>query len=198
MRSTNACGEMVDVVEGRAAADDRQRIGDELLDQLGRPRRGGDDRLRLGAEAQAEQRLVEGVGGTFPRRQFVQPQLFMLLAAQPVRLFGREQQRDGAVRPGEPAGSARVARPLVARADRHQSGFAQHHHVAHVVVGRADQVDDGEALRPIRAPPRRRRGSCRRRGRRGSASRSSRPAAAAGRRAPTATSRRRVRRIACR
>ena len=39
-----------------------ERIGDELLDQLGRPRRGGDDRLRLGAEAQAEQRLLEGVG----------------------------------------------------------------------------------------------------------------------------------------
>ena len=87
--------------------------------------------------------------GLLPRRQFVQPQLFMLLAAQPVRLFGREQQRRRAVRPGEAAGGARVARPLAARADRHQSGFAQHHHVAHVVVGRADQVDDGEALHPF-------------------------------------------------
>jgi len=43
--------------------------------------------LRLGAEAQPEQRLLEGVRA-LPRRQLVQPQLFMLLAAQSVRLFG--------------------------------------------------------------------------------------------------------------
>ncbi len=72
----------------------------------------------------------------------------MLLSPEPVRLLGGEQLRDGAVGPGETGGGARIARPLSARADRHQPGFAEHHDVAHVVVRRADQIDDGEGLGP--------------------------------------------------
>jgi hypothetical protein len=73
----------------------------------------------------------------------------MLLAAQPVGLFGRKQLRDRAVGPGETRGGARVARPFLPGADRHQSGLAEHHDFAHVVVGRADQIDERERLRPF-------------------------------------------------
>jgi hypothetical protein len=73
----------------------------------------------------------------------------MLLSPQTVGLLGGKQLRDGAVGPGEARGGARVARPLPLRADRHQPGFAEHHDVAHVVVSRADQVDDGEVLDPF-------------------------------------------------
>ena len=141
-------GEMMVVVEGRTAGDSRVLVGDELLDQLDRARRRRDDRLRLVAEAQSEHRLIEGVGMA-PGREFVQPELHVLLAAQPVGLLGGKQLRHGAVRPAQALGSAGVTRALRRGADRHQAGLAQHHDVPDVVVGGADQVDDGEALDPL-------------------------------------------------
>ena len=83
-------GEIGGIVESRAARDDRVLVLQQLLDDLDRPRRGGDHRLRTIAEAQAEQRLFESVGMA-PGRQFVAPELHMLLAAQPVGLLGRKQ-----------------------------------------------------------------------------------------------------------
>ena len=146
--------EMMGVVESRTAGDDRVLVLDELFDELGRTRRRGDHRLRLVAEAQAQQRLVERVG-IAPGGEFIEPQLHVLFSPQPVRLLGREQLRHRAVGPGEARGGARIVRPLAGRADRHQPGFAEHHDVAHVVVRRADQIDDREGLDPFGAPPRR-------------------------------------------
>ena len=40
-------------------------------------------------------------------------------------------------------------RALVGRAAGEEAGFAEHHHVAHVVGGRADQIDDRKALDPF-------------------------------------------------
>ena len=135
------------VVEGRAAGDDRVLVGGELLDDLGRAGRRGDDHLRLVAETQAEQRLVEGLGPP-PRGELVAPELHVLLAAQPVGLIGGEQIALRAARPFEPAGRGEVARALVPAAAVEDAGFAEHHHVAHVVGGRADQIDDRKGLRP--------------------------------------------------
>ena len=138
------------------------------------------------AEAQAEQRLIESVG-VAPSGEFVEPQLHMLLAAQPIRLLGGEHLRRSRRSASRGAGGAREVRPLVARADRQQARFAQHHDVARVVPGRADQVDDRRSRAPRRAPPRRRRASCRRRGRPGSANRPNRRPAVADPGAPRAT-----------
>jgi hypothetical protein len=113
-----------------------------------RPRRRRDDHLRAVAEAQAEQRLFE----TFllsPGRQFVAPELHVLLAAQPVGLLGGEQLRHRAIGPGQAARGARVARTVPLRAAGEQSGFPQHHHVANVVMSRANQIDDRIGLRPF-------------------------------------------------
>ena len=72
----------------------------------------------------------------------------MLLAAEPVRLLGREQVAHRAGRPFEPSGGGEIARTLLPGAAVENAGFAEHHHVAHVVGGRADQVDDRVGRRP--------------------------------------------------
>ena len=112
-RQTNAVGEKSGVVEGRAAGDDRVGVLDELFDELGRTRRRGDHRLRLVAEPQAQHRLIERVG-IAPGGEFVQPQLHVLLAAQPVRLLGRENLATAPLGHASRVGGARVMRPLVA------------------------------------------------------------------------------------
>jgi hypothetical protein len=75
------------VVEGRAAGDDCVVAGGEGFDDLARPRRRGDDRLRLVSEPQAQHRLIEGVG-LAPGCELVAPQFHVLLASEPVRLLG--------------------------------------------------------------------------------------------------------------
>ena len=136
------------VVEGRAAGDDRVLVGGERLDDLGRARRGGDDRLRLVSEPQAQHRLIEGVGLP-PGGEFVAPELHVLLAPQPVGLLGREQLAHRAVRPFEPQVGGEETGPLVAPAAGEDAGFAPHHDVARVGDGRADQVDDRVGLHPV-------------------------------------------------
>ena len=123
--------------------------GGERLDDLGRARRRGDDRLRLVAEPQAQHRLIEGVG-LAPGGELVAPQLHVLLAAQPVRLLGREELAHRAVRPFEPRRSAAKKRGRSSR--RQQARMPDsplHHDVAHVGDGRADQVDDRVGLHPV-------------------------------------------------
>ncbi len=135
------------VVEGRAAGDDRVLVRRELLDDLGRARRRGDHRLRLVAEPQAQQRLIEGFR-LAPGGEFVAPQFHVLLAPEPVGLLGGKHQADGAVRPFEPRGAGEEAGPFVPPAAVEDARFAKHHRVADVGCGRPDEVDDRVGLDP--------------------------------------------------
>ena len=109
-------------------------IVEQLLDEPGWARRRGDHRLRPVAEPQAQHRLIEGVW-VAPGGKFVQPQLHMLLAAQPIRLFGRENLADGAVRPFQPIRGAREMRPLVAAGKPQARRTRPHHDVTRVAAG---------------------------------------------------------------
>ena len=139
---------MVGVVERRAVRHDDVLVVQQLLDDFRRPRRSGDDGLRRITETQAEQRLIERFG-IAPGRQFVAPKFHMLLAAQPVGLLGRKQLRGRAVGPGEARRGVRVMGALLIEAASQQAGLPQHHHVARVVGGGADEIDDGIGLHPF-------------------------------------------------
>src|SRR5271163_4592897 len=115
-------GEVRDIVEGRPAGDERLgvlalRILDQALDDRRRPRRRRDDGLRLIAETEAERGLIPCVG-IAPRRELVAPELLVLLAEQPVRLFGGEQERLRPVRPMQFALVGDIIGPLIWWADR--------------------------------------------------------------------------------
>jgi len=75
------------IVEGRAAGDNCVLARGQSFDDLGWPRCCRDDRLRLVSESQAQHRLVEGVR-LAPGGEFVAPQFHVLLAPEPVGLFG--------------------------------------------------------------------------------------------------------------
>ncbi len=87
--------------------------------------------------------------GPAPGGELVAPQLHVLLAAQPVRLLGGEELAHRAVRPFEPSGrGADSAAAPRARQQARMPDSPEHHHVAHVVGGRADQVDERKRPRP--------------------------------------------------
>jgi hypothetical protein len=75
------------IVEGRAARDNCVLAGGERFDDLARARCCRDDRLRLVSEPQTQHRLIESVG-LAPGGEFVAPQFHVLLAPEPVGLFG--------------------------------------------------------------------------------------------------------------
>ncbi len=140
--------EIGDVGESRTARRERQRIGEQIAHQFRRARRGRHDRLRPVAETQAEHRMIPGFRIT-PGREFVRPQFHVLAAAQPLRRLGREKLRARAVRPFE----TKAAPPHISgarRADRsaRRPEFALDHHLAHVVGGGADDVDEAMRLDP--------------------------------------------------
>src|SRR5579872_5018850 len=72
----------------------------------------------------------------------------MLLAAQAVRLLGGEEQRAGAIRPGQAAAGALIGRPLGGRAASENTGFTKHHDVAYIGSGGADEIDGLVGLDP--------------------------------------------------
>jgi hypothetical protein len=75
------------IVEGRTAGDDCVLAGGEGFDDLARARCCRDDSLRLVSEPQAQHCLIEGVR-LAPGGKFVAPQFHVLLAPEPVGLFG--------------------------------------------------------------------------------------------------------------
>ena len=111
-------------------------------------RRGGHDRLRLVSKPQAEQRLIERLGVP-PGGELVAPQLHVLLASEPLGLFGGEKPAHRAVRPFEAQVGGEEARLLVAPAAGEDPGFAGDHGVAHVGDRRADEVHDRVGLDPV-------------------------------------------------
>ena len=136
------------------------RVVDQLLQQRVRPRRGGDQLPRLGAEPQAELQHVERVLRIAPFRHLVRPRAAELRPAQAFRIVGGKCLRDLAVAPFQPFSRRLPHRPLVPAMHRQQSGDALDHHLAHVVLGLADQRDmrgffGGERRQPqrLRANP---------------------------------------------
>jgi hypothetical protein len=131
---------MLPVLDRPAASDDDFRVGQQLTDQLDRPRRRGDDDARVLAEAQAEHQHVPG-RRVAPGGQLVAPGEIVLRTAQPVRLVGREQCRDRTIRPGQAMQRGLVMRPFAKRADREETALALDHDGAGVERGRRDQRD---------------------------------------------------------
>ena len=95
-------------------------------------RRGGDDGLWRGAEAQAELQHVPGVGGTAPLGELVAPRGIELRPAQAVRIVGGKHLRDGSVGPRDLVAGDVVVRQLARRMHGEQAGDAFHHDAAHL------------------------------------------------------------------
>jgi hypothetical protein len=131
---------MLPVLDRPAASDDDFRVGQQLTDQLDRPRRRGDDDARVLAEAQTEHQHVPG-RRVAPGGQLVAPGEIVLRTAQPVRLVGREQCRDRTVRPGQAMQRRLVIGPLLGRPDRQNAALPFDHDIADIERGRRDQRD---------------------------------------------------------
>ena len=100
-------------------------------------------------EPQAELQHVERVVGLAPLGELVAPGRVELRPAQALRILGRERLRDRAVRPFQPPPRRRSTPAARARgASAQQPGRALDHHLAHVVLGLADQRD--AAVRRVR------------------------------------------------
>jgi hypothetical protein len=96
--------QVVCVFERVADRRDDVRLALELAQERQRPRRGGDDALRI-SPAQAELQVVPGVVEIFPVGQLIHPYTVVLRTAQRSRLVGRVGGGQGAVGPGHPAPS---------------------------------------------------------------------------------------------
>ena len=123
---------------GRRAAgesEDAAKQGDRL-------RRGGDDRARLRAEAEAEHEVVPGVVGAAPAGELVAPGDMMLRAAQRVGALGRKDVTLGAGRKEQELAARQPARALVRAGDGEEAAFALHHD-AHCLFDR--RADEGDA-----------------------------------------------------
>ena len=154
----------------------RARIRHQPLDQRDRPRRGGDHLARAVAEPQPELQHVEGLrrhGATWRARRTRRRRIAGRAGFPDLRPKKHEPPRRCSIR----AGGATASRAGARRGDAaHQAGHALDHHLAHVVLGLADQRDAARGAQckarrqaPARAPSRRRAASCRRRARRASA-----------------------------
>jgi len=144
----------------------RRGLRHQSLDERHRPRRRGNQLTRPRTQPQRELQHVEGRVGIAPLRQFVAPRCVELRPAQTLRVFGREHLPDRAIAPFETPARGDPFRPLKARRDREQTGFARYHHFAAVMLGLRDQRDpparraairrNAQRLRPhpFRAEPR--------------------------------------------
>ena len=133
--------QIVGVVARRRPRHHAGRILDQPFQQRCRARRGGDQLPRLRAEPQAELQHVEGVLRIAPLRHLVGPRAGKLRPAQALRVLGGKRLRDLAVAPFQPFSRRQPGRPLVPAMHRQQSGDALDHHLAHVMLGLADQRD---------------------------------------------------------
>ena len=104
-------------------------------------RRGGDDGLRLSAEAQAELQHVPGVVGPAPLGELVAPGGVELRAAQAVGRVGGEELGDGAVAPDDLVARDLIARTLARRVHAEQARDTFHHDAAHLGDGETDERD---------------------------------------------------------
>ena len=111
------------------------------LQQRDRPRRGGDHLPRPLAKAQPELQHIERCFGMAPLGELIEPGGGKLRPAQTFLIFRREHLRHRAVRPFQPPPRRDPLRPLVVPIKREQAGDALDHHLAHIVLGLADQRD---------------------------------------------------------
>jgi len=123
------------------------RIGKQALDQCARPRRRGDDLARLRAEAQRELQHIERGVGAPPFRQLVRPRGAELRAAQTFRIIRRKRLGDRAIAPFDAPPARYPDRAFAARMRGEHAGHAFDHHLAHIVLGFADQRDAPDRLR---------------------------------------------------
>ena len=137
-RREEAGGEVGGVVKGAHAGHRHRRVSDQGFDQRQRPRRGGDQLARPGAQPQAELQGVEGLLRIAPFAELVAPGGVELRPAQAVGVLGREEVGDRAVAPHQAAPAGLGARP-VGFGERQDPGCAFDHDVAHVGQRFADQ-----------------------------------------------------------
>ncbi len=135
----------------------RARIGGEPLDQRDRPRRGGDERARALAQPQPELQHVEGRFGISPLGELVAPGGVELRPAQLLGVLRRKRVSHGAIRPLQPLAHPGPHRPLAARRVAQNAGRPFDHHLAHVVLGLADERDGAVRRVGIRLMPMRQR-----------------------------------------
>ena len=128
----------------------RARIGEQPFDQRDRPRRRGDELARTLPQPQAELQHVEGRIDVTPFCELVAPGGVELRAAQLLGVFRGKRVADGAVRPFQAPARRRPQRTLVARRHAQEPGRTVYHHLAHVVLGLANQRNVHRALVGIR------------------------------------------------
>ena len=128
------------VLVGGPSGDGRRRVGDEVGDQAGGPGRGGDAKSGVGADAEAQEEVFQGLG-IAPGGELVDPGGRVLRSPQVVGLLGGEGGGDGTIRPGEPSLGGLVPGPEPRWRDRQDAAVPADHVVADVGGGGPDQGD---------------------------------------------------------
>src|SRR5207245_7865843 len=93
--------QVVGVVVGGASCGDAALVLEQLAQKLQRPRRRGDELLRVLAEAQPERQVGPRLEQVLPGGELVAERLVMLRPAEQVGLVGAVAGSDRSVRPGQ-------------------------------------------------------------------------------------------------